>query len=117
MSVTTYRNVSSVQLVPRAMQDEVEHRGLLADAVNSALMGKINALLTVTLTANSATTDLSGPGLTGGSFLGFMPMTAHAAADIGAGTLYVSSQGKQTATLTHANNAFTDRTFRVIIIG
>jgi hypothetical protein len=40
-----------------------------------------------------------------------MPTTANAAAEIGNGTIYVSSRGKQTATITHANNSQTDRTF------
>jgi hypothetical protein len=51
------------------------------------------------------------------SFFGLMPTTANAAAEIGNGTIYVSAQGKQTLTLTHANNGQTDRTYRYVILG
>lgn len=117
MPVTTYRDKPATPLVPLAMEDNVAHRRLLAEGVNLSLGGKLNATLVVTLTANAATTVISDPRLTAGSFIGFMPTTANAAAEIGAGTLYVSSRGKQTATLTHANNAQADRTYCVVIIG
>ena len=89
----------------------------LYEAVNRAGTGKINATLCVTLTANQSTTAVSDARLGSNSFIGFCPLTVNAAAEIGAGTLYVSSQGKKTATLTHANNGQTDRTFRLLIIG
>jgi len=89
----------------------------LYEAVNRAGAGKINATLDVTLTPNQSTTAVSDSRLGSNSFIGFCPLTANAAAEIGAGSLYVSSQGKKTATLTHANNAQADRTFRLLIIG
>mgnify|MGYP001295145562 CR=1 FL=1 len=53
--------------------------------------------------------------LGGNSVLVFMPTTSNASA--GMTSLFVSSQGKQTATLSHANNGQTDRTYKYIIIG
>lgn len=89
----------------------------VSEVVNSLRTGKMNAMRAITLTANAATTVITDPRLTGSSFIGFCPLTANAAAEIGAGTLYVSSRGKFTATLTHANNAQTDRNFTLLIIG
>jgi hypothetical protein len=87
------------------------------DVVNNIMRGKINALVDITLTANSGTTSLASPLLSGSSGVYWTPLTANAAAEVGAGTIYISAQGNQTATLTHANNAQTDRTFRILIIG
>ena len=69
----------------------------------------------VTLTASSATTTVSDLRAGQDSVILFMPRTANAAAAIGG--LYVSARGKQTFTLTHANNAQTDRTFSYVVLG
>jgi hypothetical protein len=84
-------------------------------AVNLIMQGKLNATGTVTLTANSATTVLQDPRLSASSFIGFMAQTANAAAALGG--LYVTAQGGGTATLNHANNAQSDKTFTYLIIG
>jgi hypothetical protein len=60
---------------------------------------------------------VNDPRLSGGSFIGFCPLTADAAAEIAGGGLYVSSQGAKTMTLAHANNGQTDRKFLLLIIG
>ena len=88
---------------------------LVAEAVNRLYDGKINALGDVTLTANQATTTLTDLRIGPQSFIGFMPTTANAAAELTA--LYVSSRGKQTATLTHNNAASADRTYRYVVLG
>lgn len=96
----------------------------IASVVNRINLGKLNAVYRVadedfTLTANAATTTLTDSRLTAFSFVGFMPKTANAAAEIGAGTLYVTNANMNNGswTVTHANNAQTDRTFRLLIIG
>jgi len=96
-----------------------EHRRKLAIAVNSLLQGKLNAVISLTLTANAASTTITDARLTPNSFLWFMPQTANAAAEIGNGTMYVASSTltNRSAVVTHANNAQTDRSFRVLIIG
>lgn len=109
------------QAVPEVGTDEKEHRRRLARSINSVLQGKLNAVSTVTLTANSATTTLTDDRITPNSFIGFMPTTANAAAALT--NLYVSNRISTNgttignATLTHANNAQTDRTFTILIIG
>lgn len=99
--------------LPSAGGDERQ----VAEVVNRSLQGKLNATFEITLTANVASTDIAHPLLSGVSFIAFMPLTANAATEFGAGTLRVSAQGKETATITHANNANADRTFRLLVIG
>tara|TARA_R100000789_G_scaffold48393_1_gene48896 strand:+ start:485 stop:811 length:327 start_codon:yes stop_codon:yes gene_type:complete len=103
------------QLAPLSNPSAEEHRRQIALVVNNSLDGKLNSTGTITLTASSATTALSDRRLGKTSVISFMPTTSNASA--GMTSLYVSSQDKQTATLTHANNAQTDRTYSYIIIG
>lgn len=102
---------------PRLLQSIVR-------TVRGIMQGKTNNAYSVTLTANSATTVVSvsqndiGPYST----ILFMPLTANAATEFGAGTMYVSSitanpNGTSSFTITHVNNAQTDRDFRYVIIG
>ena len=81
----------------------------LTETMNSIIAGKIDATYSVTLTANSATTVVVDNRFESGMVPMFTPTTANAAAAIGG--MYVSSRGNKTFTLTHANNAQTDRTF------
>ena len=46
-----------------------------------------------------------------------MPTTANASAEQGAGTMFVGPRAKQSFTITHANNAQTDRTFAYSVLG
>ena len=90
----------------------------IRDVVNNMLIGKLNATVDVTLAANEDSTTVQDPRIGGDSALLLgCPMTANAAAELGSGTLYVASVGNQTATLIHANNGQTDRTFRIVIVG
>ena len=107
--------------VPEVGVNDTEHRRKLARAVNGVLQGKMNAVSTVTLTANSATTTLTDDRITPKSYIGFMPTTANAAAALA--NLYVTNRISTNgttignATLNHANNAQVDRTFTIVIIG
>jgi hypothetical protein len=47
----------------------------------------------------------------------FAPLTAHAAAEVGGGTMYISSRGAGTFTVTHSSSAFSDRTFAYTSLG
>lgn len=87
--------------------------------VNRINSGKINACIDVTLNANAASTTIADARLANTSSVLFDPMTAHAAAELAAGTLYVTAanRGNGSWILTHANAATTDRTFRLTIIG
>ena len=89
----------------------------VARALNEVLIGHQNVTIDVTLTANAASTNIADPRLHAGSFIGWMPRTANASAEVGAGTIRVSARGNGTATIAHANNAQVDRTFTFLIIG
>jgi hypothetical protein len=89
----------------------------IALVVNNILDGKLNSTGSVTLTASAASTAVTDERAGYDSVILFMPTTANAASEQAAGGMYVSSRGKQTFTITHANNAQSDRTFAYIIIG
>ena len=105
--------------VPRESTDERRHRTQIATRVNQMLVGKINNVGDLTLAANSAATILRDPRLSPRSTLQFDPMTANAAAELYAGTMYITEANRQTGafTITHANAVSTDRTFRYAILG
>jgi hypothetical protein len=86
-------------------------------AIQELAAGRSNAANQVTLTANAATTTVSFDNCSADSVPVLTPLTAHAAAEIGAGTLYISAVANKSFTITHANNAQTDRTFGFVCIG
>lgn len=88
----------------------------IVEVVNGVLGGKLNAVASVTLAASAATTTVTDARISPFSFIGFSPLTANAAAEIGNGTLYVSAQTSGSCTLTHANNAQTDRNLTLLIV-
>ena len=98
---------------PQEESADVEHKRLIAQAVNGALEGKLNSVGTVTLTINVASTVLTDLRIGINSRIFFEPRTANAAAE----TMWISSKGKQTATITHTNNSQADRTFGYLVIG
>lgn len=99
----------------------------LAAASNRHNRGKMNfavdqsgdGTLTVTLTANAASTTVTDERLSYYSALLFDPMTSNAAAELYGGTMYATQVNRATGScvITHANNAQTDRTFRLAVIG
>lgn len=104
-------------LVPIDWHDEAEHRRKLAEGANLALQGKVLSVGSVTLAENSAVTVLADTRIGVESFIGFMPTTANAAAEVGNGTLYITGRTDGEATLNHANNTQTDRTFVYVVLG
>jgi len=103
--------------VPEMEPDETEHRRKLARAVNSLRQGKFNGTLDVTLTANAASTTVTDARISYYSVILPMPMTSNAAAALA--TTYIAQATLKTgsAVLTHTNNAQTDKTFRLLIVG
>jgi hypothetical protein len=81
--------------------------------------GRSNSVGTVTLTQNAATTVVTTR--TGtcapGSVPILVPTTANAATEFGAGSLYISSVGVDTFTITHVNSATASRTFIYAMLG
>lgn len=67
--------------------------------------------------SNAASTVVSFDNCSADSIPLLVPMTAHTAAEIGAGTLYISAVANRSFTITHANNSQTDRTFGFVCIG
>ncbi len=66
---------------------------------------------TITLDANQASTTFTDPHITPSSIVTLTPTTANAALEVGNGSLYISSVTDGAFTVTHANNAQTDRSF------
>ncbi len=89
----------------------------LSQAINELFMGRSNAHGTCTLTANVTTTTVTAENCGDESQVFLFPTTANAAAEVGNGTIYVSAVANGSFTLTHANNAQTDRTFGYVCIG
>lgn len=90
---------------------------IVGAVVQNLMRGKMNALGDVTLTASQATTVVSDPLVGPDSCILFMPTTASAATEMGAGSMYVSSRGDGTFTITHVNDTPADRTFRYVVLG
>jgi hypothetical protein len=111
----------SYEGAPSYMNDPLEWCRRISRICNSLLLGRSNNVHLVTLTANSATTTVTTPKqtLSEEAFISFMPTTANAATEFGAGIMYVSARDvlNDQFTITHANNAQNDRTFRYVLIG
>lgn len=102
--------------VPEFMPDDREHRRQLARAVNEHAAGRLDNTLEVTLADGAATTTVTDSRISILTVAAFMPMTANAAAEIGAGGMYATCENGE-MTINHANNGQTDRTFRVAFVG
>lgn len=86
-------------------------------AIQELSAGRSNAANTATLTANATSTVVNFDNCSAESVPLLTPLTANAAAEIGAGTMYISAVANWSFTITHANNAQTDRTFGFVCIG
>jgi hypothetical protein len=113
----------SFEPVPFSMKDPLEWCRRIARVVNSLLQGKTNNTGTVTLTANAASTvvSLAQGRLGNDTLILFDPLTSNAAVQLAAGTMYVTTANRDVMgnqfTITHANNAQADRSFRYTLIG
>lgn len=91
---------------------DVQHRYLMAETINKILTGRANNASSFTLTANVASTVVIDPAFESSMVPVFVPTTANAAGAIA--TTYISDRSNGSFTVTHANNAQTDRTFLYI---
>ena len=107
--------------LPEFMENSEALRRRTVQIINQIMQGKTNNTGTATLTANVGTTTITEAPFRIGdtTVILFMPTTANAATEFGAGTLYVSARSvaNNTFTITHANNAQTDRIFYYVLIG
>lgn len=87
----------------------------VAAAVISLTRGRSNAVGTVTLRANQTTTVVTNPNINVDSSVQLTAKTANAAAALATTYAVVTAAG--TITITHANNAQTDREFHLSFMG
>jgi hypothetical protein len=109
-------SIQGYPLAPETLSNDVEHRRKIAQTANLAMQGKLNAVTQVTLTPNSTTTTLTDARIGAQTGIFFSALTNDAVTASLSG-LYVSSQKKGQATLTHASSAAVDQTFNVLLIG
>lgn len=105
--------------LPITFHNEKEHRRKIAEFANKLSEGKLDCTGSFTLTANVATTTVTDARLGQDSVICFQPTTANASTQLSSGAMYESSRDvlNKTFTITHTNNAQTDRTFRYAIFG
>ncbi len=84
-------------------------------AINQLAAGRSNAVYSVTLTPGATTTLVEGENINANARPFLTPATANAAAALA--TTYAVTTAAGVVTITHANNAQTDRTFHVLVIG
>lgn len=80
-------------------------------AIRDLFSGRSNAAGNFTLRASQTTTTVNAPNCGANSEILFTPKTANAAAEIGNGTIYVSSVIHGAFVVTHASGLSADRTF------
>ena len=85
--------------------------------INQLAKGRSNAVGSVTLTANVTTTTVTAVTCGAGSTPILTPTSAHASAEFGNGTIYISSVANGSFVITHANSAQTDRTYLYAVLG
>lgn len=103
----------------RSFSEVTSYVRRIHEALFQAKRGKLECVTELTLTANDTETVLNYKGLSPQSVVLFDPKTANAAAELAAGTLYVltADRGNDQWTVTHANDASTDRSFQIAVIG
>ena len=89
----------------------------IAQAVSRLAAGQSNAIGSVTLTANAASTTVTDARMGADGLVLFDPLTANAATELAGGAMRVSSRSQGQFVIAHANNAQTDRTFKYLIQG
>jgi hypothetical protein len=86
-------------------------------AIQQIAAGRSNAVGTFTCTQNQATTTVTDANCASGSTVLYMPTTANASAEVGAGTIYIGTVSNGSFVVTHANSATANRTFRYSLVG
>ena len=94
--------------------NEADHRRQIAQGVNRLNQGQCNATLFVTLDPNVTSTEVVDARISGQTFAGLQPQTAHAAAALPT-TYVVCTNGS--AIINHGSAASTDRLFTMCLIG
>lgn len=100
--------------VPRPGEKDIRR---IVQGIRDLFSGRSNAVGTVTLTANQATTTVTAINCGADSKVFLMATTANAAAEAGGTALRISAVAGGSFTITHANNAQNDRTFFWVALG
>ncbi|OWJ67447.1 hypothetical protein [Inquilinus limosus] len=103
--MTTFR-----KLYPTSGQRDVNQ------VVNEVRDGKLNSVREFTLTPNVVVTTVIDPLASTSSFIGLMPLTASAYAAQAGGMLVQINQNGEIL-IVHPSAAFTDQTFRYVVLG
>ena len=95
------------------------HRKQLATSLNLVIGGQIDCALPVTLLPNAASTTVTDSRIGPTTTASLTPNTAHAAAELAAGTLYIplNQMANGSLVIIHANNSQADRTFTLNLSG
>lgn len=116
-----YQSVPDGGSPPASLGDAAERGWVqrIARAVTGLLQGKMNAVLPgVRLLDGATTTTIFDARISATSGLYLQPMTAHAGALLyGAPYVLVTTQKSGEVVFTHANTAFADQRFNLLIIG
>jgi hypothetical protein len=96
---------------------EEKNQRKINTAINQLAQGRSNAVGRVTLLANVSATIVQAETCGQASVVLLSALTAHSAAELGNGTIFVSAVSAGAFTLTHANNAQTDRVFGYVCLG
>ncbi len=99
----------SIPKLPTRGLDDAQQRLRVVESINNLIDGKLRVTGTVTLAAGATSTIVEDNLFESNMVPCFTALTANAASALGG--MYVSFRGQGTFTLTHANNAQTDRTF------
>lgn len=113
MTISAGSRLAPTGFVP----DEQQHRRLIAQWMREAHQGHLGNTGNVTLGTGTAATAVTDFRASPFSVVGFMPTTANAAAELAAGTMWVSSRSAEGFTITHANTTTADRAFAYSILG
>lgn len=86
-------------------------------SIRDLFEGRSNAKGQFTCTIDAASTVVTAPNCGLESEIFLFPRHANAAAELGAGTIYVSGVAQGAFTVAHANNSNANRTFSYAIVG
>jgi hypothetical protein len=89
----------------------------IVQSIRDLFAGRSNAVGTVTLTANAASTVVAALNVGASSRVFLSPTTANASAEFGNGTIRISAVTSGGFTIAHANNAQNDRAFYWLALG
>lgn len=89
----------------------------IAIAVNQSLRGKTNNTGRVTLNTSTGTTTISTKLCTPESKVILFPESAAGAAELGAGTIYISQRLEGSFLIAHANSGTGGRIFAWLVVG